>query len=230
MRIEPVTAANDARLIDYCAAHGPEHDASFLPGRDFALSAENPAYLLLQDETVPVVAAETVVATGTVVGAAVLLGARPHAAGQKRRFSVLHSVLGTQAAYAMLLEAVRPHLAGLHSAYLFIPEGAQGAAAILAGLGFRVERHSYVLRRSGPAAPARFPDGYRVQHLDPADGPGLGQFARCINESFAELAGHTDATADDIRAYFDDPFYIEGGICLLKQGDEPVGTVRHYAR
>lgn len=216
IHVKVVTAADEAQLIRYCAEHGPEHDGSFLPGRDFAVSAECPAYLLMDDAAA---------ATGAVVGAAVLLGTRPHAAGQKRRFSVFHSLLGTRAAYAALLEAVRPHLGGLHSAYLFIPEQARDMATILAGLGFQVERRSYVLRRSGPGAPARFPDGYRVQHLTPADDAGIEQFARCINAAFSALAGHTDSTADDIRAYFDDEFYLEGGICLLKQGEEAVGTV-----
>ena len=40
MRLERVTEVDHARLVRYCAEHGAEHDASFLPGRDFALSPE----------------------------------------------------------------------------------------------------------------------------------------------------------------------------------------------
>jgi mycothiol synthase len=212
LRVERVTEANEARLISYCAEYGSEHDASFLPGRDLPISAEHPAFLLLQGEAV--------------VGAVVLMRSRRYESVRKGRFSILHSVLGTQEAYSALLGAIRPHFRALRSVYLFIPETKHDTAAILTRLGFRIERSSFVLQSSTAVVEeVLFPDGYAVQHLGPSDQVGLSQFAQCVNEAFCELAGHTDSTAADIRALFDDEGYIEGGICLLRRNQDPVGTV-----
>jgi mycothiol synthase len=212
IRLEKVTEAGEPHLIRYCAEHGPEHDASFLPGRDFALSPETPAFLLWKD--------------GTVVGAVILMRTGPYVSAGKGRFSIFHSVLGTGEAYAELLGAIRPHFRDLRSVYLFIPEHKQDTAAILAQLGFHIERYSFVLEKRSPsAAEVRFPDEYRVQPLDRSDQVGLSGFAGCLNEAFQNLAGHVDSSADDIRAWFDDEGYVEGGICLLTRDGEPAGTV-----
>ena len=214
MQLERVTGAGDSRLVLYCAEHGAEHDASYLPGRDFSISPEYVAYLLREDEAV--------------LGAAVLMRTGRYLSVQMGRFSIFHSVLGTREAYAALLEAIRPHCAGLRSVYLFIPEQKRDTAAILAQLGFRIERYSFVLEKraaAAAAAEARFPDGYAVHPLDPSDQAGLDQFARCLNSSFRELAGHADVSADDIRGWFDEEGYVEGGICLLTVDREPAGTV-----
>jgi mycothiol synthase len=212
LRLERITEAVDSRLVRYCARHGGEHDASYLPGRDFTLSAEYPAYLLWQDEAA--------------VGAVVLMRTERYLSLLRGRFSIFHSVLGTREAYAALLGAIRPHFAGLRRVYLFIPEQKRDTAAILAQLDFRVERYSFVLENRGArVAEVRFPDGYTVHPLDPSDRAGLSQFAGCLNETFTELAGHTDSSADDIRAWFDDEGYLEGGICLLMRDGEPVGTI-----
>jgi mycothiol synthase len=212
MRLERVIEPGDARLIRYCAEHGAEHDSSYLPGRDFTISPETPAFLLWDH--------------GTVVGAVVLMRTARYLSAGRGRFSILHSVRGTQEAYAELLAAIRPHCSDLRSVYLFVPEQKQDTAAILARLGFHIERYSFVLERGGAvAAEVRFPDGVAVHHLDPSDRVGLSDFARCLNEAFRELAGHTDSSADDIRAWFDEEGYLEGGICLLRRLQEPAGTV-----
>lgn len=211
MRLERITGAGDARLVRYCAEHGAEHDASYLPGRDFSISPEYPAYLLWQDEAA--------------VGAVVLMRTERYLSVRRGRFSIFHSVPGTREAYAALLGAIRPHFAGLRSVYLFIPEQKHDTAAILAQLDFRIERYSFVLENRGAGvAEARFPDGYTIHPLDPSDRAGLSQFASCLNDTFSELAGHIDSSADDIRAWFDDEGYVEGGICLLMRDQEPVGT------
>jgi mycothiol synthase len=212
MNLERVASAGDMRLIRYCAQHGPEHDASFLPGRDFDISPETPAFLLWKD--------------GTVVGAVILMRTARYVTAGKGRFSIFHSVLGTREAYAELLGAIRPHLRDLRSVYLFIPEVKQDTSAILAQLGFHVERYSFVLEKHGAVAEeVGFPDGYAVHSLDPSDRVGLSGFAACLNESFKELAGHTDSSAGDIRAWFDDESYVNGGIILLARDGEPAGTV-----
>jgi mycothiol synthase len=213
LRVERVDGANAGQLVDYALSHGPEHDESHLPGRDFALSADFPAYLLLRD-------AET-------VGAVVLMRSPRYLTAGRGRFSVLHSIEPSREAYAALLDAVRPHFEGLRAVYLFIPEDRRQVTSILSRLGFHIERFSYVLenRETSPPPDVRFPDGYEVHPLVASDAAGIAHFARCLNESFDELAGHTDSTPQDIRAWFDHDHYLEGGICLLLHRAQPVGTL-----
>jgi ribosomal protein S18 acetylase RimI-like enzyme len=46
-----------------------------------------------------------------------------------------------------------------------------------------------------------------------------------VNEEFEGLAGHTPSTAEDIQTWFDDKSYLDGGLCLLKKDQDPVGTI-----
>ena len=124
------------------------------------------------------------------------------------------------------MDAIRPHLQDLQSVYLFIPEEKEGIEGILRELGFEVERYSFILERTGPVlAEPVFPDGVFVHPLDPIDQEGISQFAACLNEEFKDLAGHTPSTAEDVQAWFEDQSHIEGGLCLLKKGNEPIGTI-----
>ena len=212
LRLERVTEASDARMLSYCAEHGLEHDASFLPGHDFGLSPDYPAYLLLKE--------------ATPVGAVVLMRSSRYVAVRRGRFSILHSALGSQDAYSMLLGAIRPHFEGLRTVYMFLPEKRRDTGLILTQLGFHIERYSFVLRRQAPAATqAAFPSGCIVQHLAVSDRPGIAEFAECVNAAFSHLEGHIDSSADDIGAWFEAKGYLEGGICLLRMNHEPIGTI-----
>jgi mycothiol synthase len=213
LRVERVDSANAGQLADYALAHGPEHDESYLPGRDFDLSVDFPAYLLLRE-------AQT-------VGAVVLMRSPRYLSVGRGRFSVFHSVEPSPETYAALLDAARLHFEGLRAVYLFIPQDRHPVASILSRLGFHIERYSHVLenRETTPPPEARFPGGYEVRPLVGSDAAGIAQFVRCLNDSFSELAGHTDFTARDIRAWFDHEHYLEGGICLLLHGAQPVGTL-----
>jgi mycothiol synthase len=207
-----VSTDNQQQLYDYCATYGAEHDSSYLPGRDFQLSDEHPSYLLLDD--------------GQVVGAVSLMRTSRFLSSKKGRFSIFHSVLESRDAYARLLEAIRPDCQDLNSVYLFIPEARDDLARILGQLGFQVERYSFILERGGPALPAPvFPEGISVHPLKREDQAGLSQFADCINQEFKDLAGHTPSSAEFIESFFDDPCYLEGGVCLLKKGPEAIGTI-----
>jgi len=199
-------------LIDYCLAHGPVHDDSFLPGRDFRITAQYPAYLLWKDRQI--------------VGAVVLMRTRRYLQIHKGRFSIFHSILDSRDAYTALLDAIRPHFRNLRSVFLFIPEIKHSTAAILCKLNFQIERYSYVLENKDTIpSEVQFPQGYSVHPLVVSDKLGIAQFAQCVNESFAELAGHTESTPKDIRTWFDDDCYLEGGLCLLMHEEQPVGTI-----
>jgi mycothiol synthase len=199
-------------LIRYCADHGPEHDDSFLPGRDFHLSADYPAYMMYDG--------------ATPVGAVVLMRTPHYRDAGRGRFSILHSVRNTRQAYSGLLEAARPHFHDLKSVFLFLPEAKRGVRSILEGLGFAIERFSYVLENNETTvADVRFPDGFAVQPLAPSDRKGIREFADCVNECLGELTGHIASSPGTIRALFDEEWYLEGGICLLRKDGVPAGTV-----
>jgi mycothiol synthase len=200
------------QLVTYCDTYGAEHDSSYLPGKDFSLTEEHPSYLLEQK--------------GEVVGAVSLMRTRRFLSINQGRFSIFHSKINTLDAYASLLEAIRPHFHDLQSVYLFIPEQKEETAAILAELGFEVERYSFILERKDRLLmDPVFPQGISVHPLVPTDWEGIRQFADCLNQEFKELAGHTHSTAEDIQSWFEDGSYLEGGLCLLKKAGEPIGTI-----
>ena len=212
LMIERVDDANIQRLVQYSAEHGPEHDDSFLPGRGFVASSVEPSYLLLRDTQV--------------VGAVALMRTPRYLSAGKGRFAIFHSTLNSTEAYTRLFEAIRPHMRDLRSVYLFLPEKKGATAAILTNLGFHIERYSFVLIQREPARQeVRFPEGFVVEVLTPTQQTGIDQYARCINECFAGLAGHTDLPPADVRGWFDEESYVEGGICLLRNNGQAVGTL-----
>ena len=212
LMIERVDDDNAQRLIQYCAERGPEHDTSFLPGQGFVASPEEPAYLLQQH--------------GQDVGAVALLRSPRYLSAGRGRFAIFHSILDSTEAYTRMFEAIRPHVRDLRKVYLFIPEKKRSTAVILTHLGFHIERYSFVLIQRDPSRQeVRFPEGFVVEPLSPTQQAGIEQYAHCINECFADLAGHTDLPPDDVRGWFDEANYLEDGICLLKWGEQAVGTL-----
>ena len=212
MEIIKVAEDNKEKLYDYAACHGAEHDSSYLPGRDFDFSAEYPSYLLMENNEV--------------IGAVCLMRTKRFLSSYKARFSIFHAVQSSTEPYAMLLKAIQPHIQDLRSVFLFIPEEKENTAVILKGLGFGIERYSFILEsRDPPQIAPVFPEGISVQPLDPADLEGIAQFADCINQEFKGLAGHTPSAVEDIQTWFEDQSYLEGGLCLLKKGQEPIGTI-----
>jgi len=210
--IKPVDYNNQDLLYAYCARYGGEHDGSFQPGRDFGISYEHPSYLLTEGSRV--------------TGAVSLMRTERFLRGGKARFSILHSRTGDTRSYSLLMDAIRPHIEDLESVFLFIPEDKVKMAVILEDLGFEVERYSFILERSGPTlTDPVFPDEIYVSSLAPDDQEGMRQFADCINDEFKDLAGHTPSSAEFIQTFFDDVGYIPGGLCLLKKGPEPIGTI-----
>ena len=208
----PVDQNNQTRLYDYCKQFGAEHDSSFIPGRDFNLSSEHPSYLLIESDQV--------------AGAVSLMRTEGFLSVGKGRFSIFHAKNGDPGTYSKLLEAIRPHTDDLLSVYMFIPEEKAEVAGILSSLGFQVERYSFILERGGPTLPDPvFPKGIYVYALTPDDQEGIRQFAECINEEFKDLAGHTRSSAEFIQTFFEDQGYIKGGLCLLKKGEEAIGTI-----
>ncbi|MGA9532729.1 MAG: GNAT family N-acetyltransferase [Anaerolineales bacterium] len=209
--VEAVSDANVAALIQYCAEHGSEHDDSYLPGASFAVSAEQPSYLLLDHDEI--------------AGAISLMRTDRFTQAGKARFSIFHSVSHTEVAYRRLFDAIQPHIAGLQEVYLFIPEQRRRVRHILEGLGFAVSRYSFVLvNRDLHRQHPEFPANFAVRGLTSDDDAGLADFARQLNINFAELAGHADISAEEIRCWFDDDEYLDGGLSVLETDGRVIGT------
>jgi mycothiol synthase len=207
-----VSDENTSLFVTYCHQYGPQHDDSYLPEESFAVTSDQPSYLLMEGETI--------------AGAVSLLRQPRFIQIGRGRFAILHSTLGSRAAYEALLEAVRPHFDGLRSVYMFLPDTLPATADILVQLGFEVERYSYVLVHHGEdvTQPA-FPPGFRITAIDAEDSDGLRQFSDLINRNFSHLAGHTHATVDTTLEMFSDPGYLPGGIGLLMDGEKAIGTL-----
>lgn len=212
LHAEPVTSGNVGLFIRYCREHGAEHDGSYLPASGFTVTPEQPSYLLWSGSTL--------------IGAASLMLSPRYASQGVGRFAILHATLPEAEAYARLLAALEPHTGGVHKLFLFLPDSRTQTAGFLQALGFAVERYSYVLRRA-PAEPIEvtWPEGVVLEALAPDDPIGAGQFADCLNGSFARLAGHAPLSGGELRTWFDDEGYVDGGILLLKQAGRPIGTM-----
>ena len=210
--IEQVEAGNSARFVRYCAQYGAEHDDSYLPVHDFSPSPSQPAYLLASD--------------GEVLGAVGLMRWERFLSLQKARFSIFHSRLATQQAYAMLFEAIRPHLRDLSSAYLFIPDSKRQTARILEQLGFEIERYSFVLINHQPEFKALgLLPGVEIKALRPGDAQLIKGFADCLNDNFKHLAGHTVSTPETVSEWFSDALYLEDGMRMLFVDGKAAGTM-----
>lgn len=212
LKIHPVTSSNVETFVHYCLQHGPEHDDSYVPGPGFSPSPDQPSYLLIRN--------------GDTVGTVSLLRTRRYAEAGRGRFAVLHSTLGSREAYSALLTAVRVDFEGLQGVYLFLPQTNKQTAGILAELGFQIERYSFVLiNRAVRTVHLQMPNGLSIRSLQASDSQGIDRFAECVNASFSGLAGHMDLAAEEVKAWFLDRGYLEKGVCLLQEGDLPVGTI-----
>jgi mycothiol synthase len=212
LAIKEVKAGDSPEFIRYSRQYGAEHDDSYLPQADFEPSPEQPSYLLLQD--------------GEVLGAAGLLRWERFVSMQKARFSIFHSRLDSPEAYSMLFEAIRPHLKGLKSAYLFIPENRKRVANILEHLGFEIERYSFALVNHRPRArPLRLPPGAEIIALHAGDTQHIQTLADCLTENFQHLAGHTQSSTETISDWFQDELYLPGGVRMLFVDAKAAGTL-----
>lgn len=210
--IVPVTSETVARFVAYCERYGPEHDSSILPDAGFVPSPEQPSFLLARD--------------GGDIGAVSLVRREPYMSAGRARFAIFHTLQPDLDAYQGLLHAIRPHLDGLKSVYLFLPEERSLAASLVGRLGFRIERYSFVLELTEPPrAEVRLPAGCEIVVVDRDDERRHGQYADLVNRNFAELAGHLVLTPDALRTWFGEETYLADGIRILLEDGVPVGTI-----
>jgi ribosomal protein S18 acetylase RimI-like enzyme len=211
-KVEPVGRDNLAQFIRYAAAHGSEHDESYLPDKGFAPSQEHPAYMLMK--------------SGEVVGGVSLMRTPRYLEARRGRFSFFHCVEASYQTYSLLFVAIQRHFDGLDSVYLFLPEDRRASAKALAQLGFAIERYSYIMKTDN-VTPAGLvvPEGLTLLPIQPSDEHFARLFADTINANFSELAGHVPTHADLVREWIEEDTYLEDGIALLLEGRRAVGTV-----
>ena len=210
--VEAVGSGNISQFVEYCMKYGPEHDESYLPGHDLCIREDHPSYILRRDQEV--------------VGAVSLMRSPNFQQVGKGRFAIYHSKLGTSDAYSMLMDAIRPHFEGLRSVYLFLPETKQQTATIIQDIGFQIERYAYVLvnQKCDPQE-IYLPPEYSIVSLSSRDDPRIRDFTDLVNANFAALAGHTHLSTEMVSGWFADECYHPGGICILMNKEEPVGTL-----
>ncbi|MCJ7625846.1 MAG: hypothetical protein MUO76_20330 [Anaerolineaceae bacterium] len=211
MRVEPVRENNRVRFIEYCASHGAEHDESYLPGDDFIPSPNQPSYVLMDG--------------GSVVGAVSLIRTQSYLDARKGRFSIFHSLVPSVPHYSRLYRAICRHFDRLDKVYLFIPRDKQQVTVILAELGFRSERLSFVLNL--PRVQERqleLQDGFNISPVLKEDRAGIEAFVEVMNLNFWSPSGNIEVTADQVKGWFAEDTYIENGVILLYHGEIPIGT------
>ena len=211
IRVEPVGRSNRNRFIEYCTSYGREHDESYLPGDDFIVSSDQPAYVLVDGDSV--------------VGAVSLIRTQGYVDAKKGRFSVFHSLVPTAARYSRLYRAICPHFDGLHKVYLFIPRDKEDAARALAELGFRSERMSFLLYLPHvEEQQVELEDGFRILPVSREDRVAIEAFVKVMNRNFRGSSGHVEATTAEVKYWFDEETYVEHGVSLLYSGKVPIGT------
>ncbi|MBI9044187.1 MAG: GNAT family N-acetyltransferase [Anaerolineaceae bacterium] len=212
MKIERVISSNQEGFIQYCKQYAAEHDDSYMPEEDFDPNTTHPSYILMDDEVI--------------IGAVSLMVTPAFKEANKGRFMIFHSIRQNLEGYQNLWDAIQPHTEGLEFTYLFVPESKRNIRDLWESLGFKIQRYSYVLSRGlEPLTPLDLPDGFHFVSLEEQDEEGLFSYSRIANRSFADMAGHVDTSLEDIKKMFHYSDSIEGGLMLLLDGEEPIGTL-----
>jgi mycothiol synthase len=216
MTAEPLSKERIPDFVAYCRKHRAEVDDSFLYDedlREFGIDSENPTYILINEQ-------------GEVVGAVSLLIDDYRRRGKQARFRILHSEIERIESYQALMRAVLRHTEGLNRVQVFAPMANPKMIKVIEGLGFCVERYSFILVRDDSSVPdGGFPEGYAVKPFVPGRDEGI--WCEVRNAGFATLRGNeTPLTLDGAAKLAASEDYLEGGMMILFHAEKPVGVVR----
>ncbi len=216
-------------FLSYCAAHGAEHDESYIPGEDWQFGPDFPSFALIGDD-------------GSVRGVAAGMLGPSFRAARRARIAVLHVLDESRDDYLTLLDALNAAIMNdADQLYLFIPESLASLRAILDGAGFSFERTVYLMRaelvrpelaRAENAVSREqdrvdFPQGYTLQAVLAKDSAAQEDFIATRNRNFKELKGSSDQRAEDLAAFIESSAYLEGGVVrLVAPEGETCGTLR----
>ncbi|XID91949.1 GNAT family N-acetyltransferase [Paenibacillaceae bacterium WGS1546] len=216
MRVEALTEDRSQAFAAYCKKHRSEVDESFLYDedlRDFEPNAENPTYVVVDEQ-------------GAIAGAASLILDDYRRRSGEARFRILHAESEDMACYEQLLQAILTHTAGLAGIYLFVPLVNETLSSFVERLGFKADRYAFLLVRENPELPeVNWPDHYEVRAFRP--GQDEADWCAVRNPAFASLKGsETPITPDMVNKMTEAEEYIEDGMMILYHRDKPVGAVR----
>lgn len=216
MRIEELRNERVADFVTYCKKHRLEVDDSYLYDQDlldFELNAENPTYIMTNEN-------------GEVAAAASLIIDDYHKRGKRARFRIFHSEVDDANCYQMLLKAIIKHTEGLDKVFLFIPMENEKLTEIIEALKFTVERYSFLLVRAEQDVPAYIlPEGYNIRPFRPGQDEEI--WCQVRNAGFAKLKGsETPITPNQVTKMLADRDYLDGGMMILFHHDRPVGVIR----
>ncbi|OHD22508.1 MAG: hypothetical protein A2Y38_23130 [Spirochaetes bacterium GWB1_59_5] len=208
-------------FLAYCAAHGAEHDESYIPGAAWEFGDDYPSFLLQGED-------------GSVRGAAAVMLGPSLRAARKARIAILHvSGEATELEYRNLLASVVASIKdSAEELYLFIPEALVELRAILGRAGFSFERTAFLMRTetSTPEHPTRaavFPEGYSSSPVMAGDISAIAEFIATRNRNFREVKGSSDARTEDLVSFIASGEYLEGGLVRLVAPDGGTcGTLR----
>lgn len=200
----------------YCAAHRFDHDESFLDEHSLSLFRPGPvekAVLLLDGE-------------GRTRGAASLMLHPSYREMGRARFRILHAESADREDYRAMLGALLPVDPGFRDCFLFLSDTAAETAQIVRGLGFRVDRRSWLLARAldGPVDPG-LPPGLHLEDCDPANASRVEAWCSVVNDAFDGLAGHATLTPSAFAEQQDPAADFPGGNLLLFDGPRAIGLV-----
>jgi mycothiol synthase len=122
-----------------------------------------------------------------------------------------------------LLEQILKHTGGLNSIYCYVEDKHSGVKSVWEKLGFTIWRYSWILSKdTGDITASGFPEGFELRTF--RDGVDEDVWCGIINESFANMLGHTTMRPEKIEEWRKEPSYIPGGMKLLWHGEKPVAT------
>jgi len=206
--VERVGEGNLKDFLSYCQKYGGEHDDSYLPGDDFTIDDDHPSFLLYDEDL-------------SVCGAASLMLEEQYRRAGKGRFMIFHSIQSEPAGYRSLLEAVLAEATGVVSnVYLFVPPGPK-IQRVLEGLGFEIERYSFVMKRKMTNIQVPVQEGVDFVTFDEREDGEL--YCHIVNSAFKKIAGHIDIKPDRVSAMIEKYNIPAEGIQLLYFEGTPVG-------
>lgn len=186
---------------EYYNKYSPEQDESFPVLTDYKVSADEPVYLLTDD-------------AGNIHGAAALLLRKEYLEIKESRFRIFHCIEKNTEHYRILLDEIQKHTGGLNSIYGFLQDKYTDSMKVWEELGFQKRRFAWILGRNSAGGPVpAFPDGFELRVM--RDGIDENAWCDIINESFAEMLGHTHLYPEKIEQWKKEDIYIPGGMIML---------------
>ena len=141
------------------------------------------------------------------------------------RLRIFHTLGHVVEGYRLLLAALLPYCAGLETIHLFVPEDLQPVRQAFEQVGFTIQRYSWIFQRPALApAEAAFPQGYSVRPFVP--GRDAQAWCQVRNAAFMALLGQNELTPDQVEWQAARSDYIPGGMLMLYDGEQAVGTVQ----